>query len=366
LEKLKRIVFTVTNDLVYDQRMNRICSTLSDAGYSCLLVGRKRRNSLDTDNKKFEQKRLRCWFEKGKLFYIEYNIRLFMFLLFCPLDAICSIDLDTALPGLAVCRMRSKVHIFDSHELFTEVPEVKDRKRVKQFWEWVQKRVFSRSNCVYTVGKELANYFEERYQRKVMVVRNMPEFRNSEYAPSADRFILYQGALNEGRGLENLIVAMQEINCRLVIAGEGDLSISLRNLTSDLNLNQKVNFLGFVKPTELENLTRTAWLGVNVSENAGKSYYLSLNNKFFDYVHAGLPSLLNPFPEYILLNKQFSVGVITNPVVSDIVKNARLLLEDDNLHKELSENCLKAAKEWNWQKESEVLKDIYNTLLEQK
>jgi hypothetical protein len=60
------------------------------------------------------------------------------------------------------------------------------------------------------------------------------------------------------------------------------------------------------------------------------------------------------------------VGVITNPVVSDIVKNARLLLEDENLHKELSENCLKAAKEWNWQKESEKLKNIYYTLLEQK
>ncbi len=75
--KPKQIILTVTNDLSYDQRMQRISTTLVKIGYDVLLVGRKRSLSIPLKTMPFEQKRLRCWFNKGKLFYIEYNIRLF-------------------------------------------------------------------------------------------------------------------------------------------------------------------------------------------------------------------------------------------------------------------------------------------------
>src|SRR5690242_13208129 len=40
-ETMMKIVLTVTNDLNYDQRMIRICSSLASHGYQVLLVGRK-------------------------------------------------------------------------------------------------------------------------------------------------------------------------------------------------------------------------------------------------------------------------------------------------------------------------------------
>ena len=79
---MKRLVFTVTNDLNFDQRMIRICSSLANAGYDVLLVGRRQRKSMPLDVKMFRQKRLACFFEKGKAFYFEYNVRLFVYLLF--------------------------------------------------------------------------------------------------------------------------------------------------------------------------------------------------------------------------------------------------------------------------------------------
>ena len=94
----KKIYFTVTTDLTYDQRMIRICSSLAVAGYQVVLVGRKLKSSLPLVEKPYSTKRILCFFEKGKLFYAEYNIRLFFFLLFKKMDCICAIDLDTILP----------------------------------------------------------------------------------------------------------------------------------------------------------------------------------------------------------------------------------------------------------------------------
>ena len=121
----RRIIFTVTNDLAFDQRMQRICGSLAAAGYEVTLVGRLKNDSRSLTNQPYQQIRLKhMLFSKGKLFYLEFNIRLLFYLLFVRTDAICSIDLDTALPGILVAKLRKKYHIFDAHELFTHVPEV--------------------------------------------------------------------------------------------------------------------------------------------------------------------------------------------------------------------------------------------------
>src|SRR5690349_17278363 len=103
---VKRILFTVTNDLNYDQRMQRICNTLADAGYDVTLIGRKLKTSAPLPDKNYKQRRLNCWFNKGKLFYAEFNIRVFFFLLFKKADCICAIDLDTILPCYYISKLK--------------------------------------------------------------------------------------------------------------------------------------------------------------------------------------------------------------------------------------------------------------------
>ncbi|MBL7813186.1 MAG: glycosyltransferase [Bacteroidetes bacterium] len=343
--------------------MNRICTSLSQAGYTCVLVGRVLPDSRPVTEHPYIQKRLKCWFHRGPLFYLEYNLRLFLFFLFLPVDTICSIDADTVGAGLLAARLRRKNHVFDAHELFTEVPEVANRKTVKKLWGWLQKLAFRHTDKAYTVGSELAQWFTNTYHVQVEVVRNAPLLsRQIPWEPDTERFILYQGALNAGRGLEAMLQAMCVLNCKLVLAGEGDLSLKLRKMASDLGVTDKVQFLGFVPPAELPALTARAWIGLNVSENAGLSYYLSLNNKFFDYVHAGLPSLINPFPEYKRLLTECEVGILTEAHPNDLTKNATLLLTNEELHRKLRLNCNLAAQKWNWEQESLRLLDIYGNL----
>jgi glycosyltransferase involved in cell wall biosynthesis len=156
---------------------------------------------------------------------------------------------------------------------------------------------------------------------------------------------------------------MTKIQGTLVLAGEGDLSQTLRNLTRSLNLDHKVIFLGMIPPNELPQLTKQAYIGYNVSQNAGLSYYLSLNNKFFDYTKALLPSLINPFPEYLTLMKEFQVGLPTEPTVEDVIKQANQLLTNSTLYNDIKSNCKKASEKWIWENETPTLIRVFRDVL---
>ncbi|MFM1792369.1 MAG: hypothetical protein RLZZ252_723, partial [Bacteroidota bacterium] len=339
MSKSKKIIFTVTNDLVHDQRMIRICSTLAESGYTVQLVGRKQRKSAAISVQSFQQIRMTLLFESGKLFYIEYNLRLLFHLFFQRFDAICSIDLDTAVPGILVCKWRGKTHFFDAHELFPHVPEVERRPGVQKVWKIVEKWVFAKTHVAYTVGNALADYFQKTYNKQVAVIRNMPLPRQNhiDYWPEtlptslkSQPFLLYQGALNEGRGLEVLINAMPQISIPLVLVGNGDIAKSLKQRCLDLKL-ESVYFAGYVLPHHLPAITQFAWLGINVSENVGLSYYLSLNNKFFDYVQDQLPSIINPFPEYLHLLTEFQVGITCEANSQQIIDTITQIQENSGL-----------------------------------
>lgn len=364
-----KLVFTVTNDLCYDQRMQRICSTLCAEGHEVTLVGRFRKTSPLLPAATYRQIRLVCWFEKGKLFYLEYNFRLFCWLLLQKsFDIYTGIDLDTLMPCLGVARLKGKKCYYDAHEYFSEVPEVVDRTLTKRIWELIARICIPRVNRAYTVGPALAQIFQQRYGIPFKVIRNIP-LQNSK-TPSVPQLlnsstlpiILYQGVLNAGRGLETAIAAMQKIEgATLWLAGEGDLSEELRQLARDLQVESKVHFLGYMTPVELRSVTRQASIGLNLLENRGLSYYYSLANKAFDYVQAGVPSIQMNFPEYLALQEEHRVFYLINRLeVEVLVQAIEHLLGDNELYLALQENCRAAAVKWCWEREAKHLLDIYN------
>ena len=170
----KRIIHTVTSDLNFDQRMHRICTSLTATGYDCLLVGRLKNESISLSEQRFKQKRLNCYFQKGPLFYAEFNIKLFIFLLKTPFDCINTIDLDTMPAGCLAGWIKNKKRVFDAHEYFSEVPEVFNRKTIKFFWEIIAKTMIPYYHKSYTVGNCLADIFTRIYGVKFETIRNLP------------------------------------------------------------------------------------------------------------------------------------------------------------------------------------------------
>lgn len=363
----QRIICTVTNDLSYDQRMIRICSSLAGAGYEVWLVGRELPESVPLQAEPFRQKRLACFFRNGKLFYLEFNLRLLLFLLRQPFDLICAVDLDTLVSGFLAGQIKNKICIFDAHEHFAEVPEVVDRPFTRWVWNRVAQSLIPQLRYAYTVGPQLAQLFGEKYGIPFDTIRNLPVGKLEHIAPPAPgqkAIILYQGRLNTGRGLEAAILAMHQVaGAELWLAGEGDLSQNLRRTVEAEELTGTVKFLGYLRPQVLQTVTLQAHIGLNLLENKGLSYYYSLANKAFDYVQAGVPSIQMDFPEYRRLQDQYRIFALLNSLaVSDLANLLNRLIEDREYWLSLHRNCLEARKTLRWENEEKKLIAFYRGL----
>jgi glycosyltransferase involved in cell wall biosynthesis len=370
---MKKIIFIVTNDLTYDRRMLRICTSLAKAGYEVFLVGRMMPNSQTFENQYFKSKRFNLLFNKGKFFYVEYNIRLCFWLLFQRFDIICAIDLDTILPCFLAKILRGdKTMVYDAHELFTEVPEVIRRPTVRKIWLGLERFIVPKLKHCYTVSQSVAEEFERRYGVKFELIRNLPQrVANGTLAlaepivlDKSEAIILYQGSLNEGRGLETAIEAMHDIeNAVLWLAGEGDLSEILRGMVKVQKLEKKVKFLGYILPEKLPAITAQAHIGIQMSEDKGLSYQLSLSNKFLDYIQAGIPQICTRFVEYERLNEQYNIAILINKTDKNLLIQAvNRLLNDKTEYEKLKNNCLRAAEKLCWEEEEKQLIAFYNRL----
>src|SRR5580658_6998028 len=243
----KRVFCTVTNDLDYDQRMIRICTSLSHARVSVTLVGRVDRGSQPLDDRPYRQHRLKMWTRRGKLFYLEYHIRLFFYLLGRKMDVICAIDLDSILPCYFVSRLRGIPRVYDAHELFCEMQEVMSRPFIHRMWKKIERFAVPRFRIGYTVNAPIAGEFCQLYGVEYAVVRNVPVLEaegggqertaSKHRIPAAsERYILYQGAVNEGRCFETLIPAMQQVDAPLLICGDGNFLAKARELAAQHGL----------------------------------------------------------------------------------------------------------------------------------
>lgn len=361
---LKHIYFTVTNDLVFDQRMIRICTSLSKNGYQVTLVGRKHKASPPLSPLPFRQVRLHSLFVKGKWMYTEYNLRLFFYLLFKKADIICSIDLDTILPCWLISKTRKIPRVYDAHELFCEMKEVKSRPSVYRIWKRVERFAVPKFTLGYTVNQLIADEFKKMYGVQYAVIRNITVLDTATgEIPREDPFILYQGAVNEGRCFESLIPAFQWINTPLVICGDGNFMPQTRELVQRYRLENKVIFKGRIAPDELKKITPAATIGITLCDRTGLSTYYSLANRFFDYMHAGVPQLCVDYPVYREINEQYEVAVLISDLSPEnIATQINSLLNDPKCYERLRQNCLLARQVFNWQKEEKTLIDFYNQI----
>ncbi|MER3471113.1 MAG: group 1 glycosyl transferase [Chitinophagaceae bacterium] len=344
--------------------MHRICHSLVNAGYMVTLVGRVLKTSKPLTQQSFFQKRLRCFFNKGFLFYAEYNLRLFFYLLFQRMDAICAIDLDTILPCLLISKIKSIPRIYDAHEYFTEMKELRTRPKVQRFWKSIERFALPKFDLGYTVSDGLAEQFKIHYKRNYKTIRNLPVLKPIQLPERKQKFLLFQGAVNEARGFEYLIPAMKNIPYQLVICGDGNFMQQLKVLIKENGVEDKVELKGMMTPEELRAIAPLATLGLGLAEKEGLNQYYALPNKFTEYMHAGLPQLAMDYPEYQKINIQYFVAVLLNRLdVSLVADTINKIMEDDTLLQQMHENALKARTIFCWQQEEKKLIHFYQTIL---
>ena len=367
----KKVIVSVTNDLATDQRVHKVCTYLQNKGCDVTLVGRRLSTSLPVD-RVYKCIRFKLLFNKGAFFYAEYNKRLFLYLLFRRADVLVSNDLDTLLANKTALRFKTNCElVYDTHEYFTEVPELVSRPRIQKIWERIEKRIFPKLKHIYTVNNSIAELYEKKYDRKVHVVRNLsPRYeakrnvtRKDLGLPADKKIIVLQGAgINIDRGAEELLESMNYLDgYHLIIVGSGDVLALLKERAEG---SEDVTFVGKKEYSDMMQYTVNADVGVSLDKDTNVNYKYSLPNKIFDYIHAGIPVLASNLIEVKNIVEKYEVGaIISSHDPREIAQKIRDVVEERP--KDIMKNNLKkAASTLNWENELTVLDAIYQPLLE--
>ena len=366
----KRIVISVSNDLATDQRVRKQCAELHEAGYEIWLLGRKLPNSMNVD-RPYGIRRFNMLFKKGAFFYAFLNIRLFFKLLFAKADVFWANDLDTLPANAFVAKLRNKKLIYDSHEFFTEVPEIQSRPFVKGVWRFFEKASIGKASMVITVNQSIADLLKDTYSiDNVLVVRNVPEKgiaveqkKKSELGFDEElALLIMQGSgINVDRGGEELVDAMPMIkNASLVFVGGGDALPELKNRVKSLGLTERVRFVPKVPYEEMMEYTSAADIGFTLDKDTNLNYRFSLPNKLFDYVMAETPIIATNLPEVARLVNEKELGlIIEHATPSEIASAVNELLANPERLKVIRANLRRAQSDLSWKSEfEEVLKRL--------
>lgn len=353
----------------------KIASVVSNLGCDIIIVGRRMEECCGKETVPFTTKRFRMIFKKGFLFYKFYNIRLFLFLLFHEEDLLVSNDLDTLLPNFLTSRLKKIPIVYDSHEYFTGVPEIQNRSLVKWVWKSIERSVFPHLKYVMTVSDSIAELYEKEYSKRPLTVRNCSAklIDNSRYSkiemgidPGHLLLILQGAGINIDRGGAELIDAVNDTeNVSLLVVGSGDLLPELKNKVSALNLTGRVKFVPKLPWEGLMKYTRSADAGISIDRNTNLNYKLSLPNKLFDYINAGIPVIASDLHEIKKILIEYDCGIIipevNPPEISSAIKKLR---DDPRLLALLKQNALVASQSINWENESLKVRAFYEAVLE--
>ena len=384
--KRYRVIVCVSNDLLTDQRVLRACDAMHECGLDVTLIGRSWPDGSML-KRPFRSKKIGLIFHRTAFFYAEFNLRLFCMLLFSKADLLYANDTDTLLAVGLAAKIRRTPYIYDAHELFPDVPELVDHPFVRKVWAAIEKRFIPKAAACITVNQSVAEVLQRRYGVEFGVVRNLqasPAVQGSRCVPAqgdlavsgrrsavsepsvqSSKLLLYQGAVNKGRCVKELIDAMEYVtDYRLVVAGGGDLLDEMQRYAKSRQYSERIVFTGRIKPEELKSLTPNAALGFCIMEDMGLNYYLSLPNRISDYAGAGVPVVASDFPEIGRVVKKYGIGTLVDEAtakdprrLADTIRET--LREWESMPENERRNRFAAAKEdLSWSREKQIFTEI--------
>lgn len=361
----KKIFVAVTNDISTDNRVHKICNYLISKNYDVTVYGRVLRNTIQVD-RAYKIVRKKHFFNHNFLFYAEFNVRLFFTLLFTKTNIILANDLDTLPACFFISRLKNLELVYDSHELFSEGPELQGRTFVQRFWRKLEDYFLPRIKNSYTVSESIVDFYNDKYQNQMGLIRNIPlkndiaEVEEVSF-PTKNKTILYQGVLNPGRGLKPMIKALHYIeDLDLIIIGYGKVEEELKQFVLEENMQTRVHFLGRVAREKLFNYTQKATLGMVLEEPLGLSFTYALPNKLFDYIHAEIPIIAGKLPEVESIVNKYNVGVLVDDYQPEtIAKTIKDLLSNKQFLAEIKTNQKEAKEILCWEKEQQKLDQYF-------
>lgn len=357
----RKVLTSAFSNLYTDQRIEKVCRTLHENGYEVELVGNNW-GGEEKMSRPYNFSRIHLRSKTLKTAYFEYNWKLYHELKkkADQNTILHANDLDALLPNYLLAKKLNIPLVFDSHEIFSEMPAVQG-KMSQKLWRYLQNKIVPNLKFMITASGSYAKWFHNKYGIEAVVVQNAPKKIDFsvEIPNNNPKILLYQGAINPFRGIDKAILAMHYVeNVVFKIAGDGPKKKEYEDLVIKENLQSKVQFLGKLLPEDLRKITLTADVGMSIEENGGESYEFSLPNKFLDCIQARVPLILSPLPEMLNIKNQFNVGeIIKDHQPENIAKAVNLIFNKGR--KNYQSELEKASEILCWENEEIKLLEVF-------
>ena len=285
-------------------------------------------------------------------------------------DVFHSHDLNTLYVG-AMCKRRTgSALVYDSHELATE------RNRMTFWWKqwatWNERKWIKAADAVIVASPSWTGWLRKKYAGLIAPITeiiNVPpieevhprDLRAELGIDAGDRILLYQGSIQENRGIEQAIEATLLLDrAVMVVVGYGYHRPTLEKMIRDRGLDDRVKFFGPIPNHELVDWTAGADIGMANIINSSVSYYTSLPNKLFEYIMAGVAVIGSDSPEIGRIVEATGVGEVCDPADPEALADAaRTLLSDLETYRSRTAD---AAAQYNWSVEEKKLLSLYEEL----
>ncbi|CAM2892508.1 glycosyltransferase family 4 protein [Salinicoccus roseus] len=387
---MKKVTMFVWNNFVNDARVLREATALTEAGYEVTVIAKKEMDELHLPssetvapnvyvNRPLKMELPKIIQEKMKSTILSKHLpnmlemfKMMMLGRSSNADIYHAHDLNTLIQGIysAKLRLDRKPLIYDSHEVQTSRTHYSFNKIYR-----IEKFLLKFTDHVIVENDTRADYHRRIYRKRPTPVHNYSEFYDIEkveefpirkeygIAPN-EKVVLYQGGMQEGRGLFKLLDAFKDIEgARLIMLGDGKERLNLIEYHKQLGMEDKVIFIDRVPYKELRCYTKSADIGIQFLENTNFNHYSASSNKLFEYIMAHVPVIGSKLPEIEAVIESEKVGLTVEPESTTQLKAAiEQLVGDDALRERFRENAKQAKLKYNWNEEKDVLKKVYRRI----
>ncbi|WP_312954173.1 glycosyltransferase family 4 protein [Pseudomonas songnenensis] len=287
-------------------------------------------------------------------------------------DVVHAHDVNTLPTAWLAARLSRARLVYDAHEISTSREGYSSFRKLVGL---VENALMPRADGTITTTEARAKFFARAYGiARPLVLQNRPR----EQRPQASErirhelglneswpIVLYQGGVQQGRGLERLArVAAQVPGAYFVFIGGGRLDASLRQIAQELRLEDRVRFIPTVALADLPSYTASADIGVQPIENTCLNHYTTDSNKLFEYVQAGLPVIASDLPEIRRIVRQYDLGLLVPAGDSETLAVAlRRMVGDAQLRAHHAARARAAAPALSWEVQEHLLVELYRRIL---
>ena len=278
----------------------------------------------------------------------------------------------TGLVIVAMAGIWRRPVVYDSHEIYFERPMRTVSRLLSVVLRPLERVLARRAIRMIATTEARAQYFVKALGVSLpVIIRNAFDLKAeagppTKFALESQFLVAHSGWLMHGRHLLELVQALTYLpeNVSLVLVGDGWLHDQLESKARELGVNDRLEIVGEVLPQQMVSTLAQATVAAVLINADSISYRLSLPNKFFEAVAAGLPIIASPIPEVKRMIEKYDIGAFCDPNDPQSIAQAIMSILESGVIERLRANVLHARTELNWQAEEQKLVAMYNEIFD--